>query len=84
MKPQGAIYVIVDFSSCLKRENDIYLENDGPFCERLLERKNVAMVPGTAFLSPGFVRISYSCSKEDICEGVKRFIEYLEEIHAVN
>ena len=84
VKPQGAFYVFVDISSCLKRENGIYLENDVAFCEGLLERKNVAMVPGTAFLSPGFVRISYSCSKEDICEGVKRFIEYLEEIHAVN
>ncbi len=82
-KPQGAFYVFVDISSYLKRETGVYLENDVAFCEGFLERKNVAMVPGTAFLSPGFVRISYSCSKEDICEGVKRFGEYLEEIHAV-
>jgi len=78
--PQGAFYVFIDVSSYLGGKAKIMLENDIVFCEELLERKNVSMVPGTAFLSPGAVRISYSCPEKDIREGVRRFREFLEEI----
>jgi aspartate aminotransferase len=80
--PQGAFYVFVDISSFLGGKAKIFLGNDIEFCEELLERKNVSMVPGTAFLSPGFVRISYSCPESDIREGVRRFGEFLDEIRA--
>jgi aspartate aminotransferase len=78
--PQGAFYVFIDVSSFLGGKAKIMLENDVVFCEELLEQKNVSMVPGTAFLSPGAVRISYSCPEKDIREGVRRFREFLEEI----
>lgn len=81
-EPQGAFYVFIDISSFLGGKAKIMLENDIVFCEELLERKNVSMVPGTAFLSPGYVRISYSCPEKDIREGVRRFGEFLEEIRA--
>lgn len=81
-QPQGAFYVFIEISSFLGGKAKIILENDIAFCEELLERKNVSMVPGTAFLSPGFVRISYSCPEKDIREGVRRFGEFLEEIRA--
>ncbi len=80
--PQGAFYVFVDISAYLGGNSKFLFENDIAFCEELLERKKVSMVPGTAFLSPGFVRISFSCSEGNIREGVRRFGEFLEEIRA--
>lgn len=76
--PQGAFYVFIDVSHFLSREKGI--ADDIQFCEELLERKNVSMVPGTAFLAPGFIRISFSCSEEKIREGVQRFAEFLGEM----
>ncbi|HHV52814.1 MAG TPA: pyridoxal phosphate-dependent aminotransferase [Synergistaceae bacterium] len=78
--PQGAFYVFINISSFLGENARPRFKDDVSFCEEFLEKKNVSLVPGTAFLSPGFVRISYSCSEEEICEGVRRFGEFLEEI----
>lgn len=76
--PQGAFYVFIDVSDFFSPEKGI--ADDIQFCEELLERKNVSMVPGSAFLAPGFIRISFSCSEEKIREGVQRFAEFLREI----
>ena len=48
------------------------------FCERLLNEKYVAAVPGTAFFAPGFLRLSYACSMENIKEGMARMKKFLE------
>ena len=47
------------------------------FCEKLLNEKFVAAVPGTAFFAPGFLRLSYACSMEQIKEGMARMKEFL-------
>ncbi|GAB1399866.1 pyridoxal phosphate-dependent aminotransferase [Aminivibrio sp.] len=78
--PQGAFYVFVNISGYLGGNTKYLFEDDIAFCEELLQQKKVSMVPGTAFLSPGFVRISFSCSERNIREGVRRFREFLEEI----
>ena len=51
------------------------------FCEKLLNEKHVAVVPGTAFgeSGEGFVRISYAYSIEHLREAMKRIKEFLEE-----
>ncbi len=75
VKPEGAFYVFVDLSK--------YIRDSMDFALKLLERKHVAIAPGTAF-GPGFegfVRISYVLkSKNRLVEGLKRFISYLEEV----
>ncbi len=48
--PEGAFYIFRR-----KREPD---PDDIKFCEKLLEEKFVAAVPGAAFFAPGFVRFS--------------------------
>ena len=58
------------------------LENDGDFCEALLEREYVAAVPGTAFLAPGHIRLSYANSEAEIREGMTRFKRFLASIEA--
>ena len=44
----------------------------GAFAERVLERENVAVVPGSAFLTPDWIRMSYATSEAIAVEGVTR------------
>ena len=40
--------------------------------ELILEKAEVAVVPGEAFGSPGYVRMSYALGDDDLVEGVTR------------
>ena len=71
--PEGAFYIFIDV-----RETPI--PDDIKFCERLLEEKFVAAVPGAAFFAPGFVRFSYACSMDNIREGMQRLKEFLSSL----
>ena len=71
--PEGAFYIFIDV-----RESPI--PDDMKFCEKLLEEKFVAAVPGAAFYAPGFVRFSYACSMDNICEGMQRLKEFLKAL----
>ncbi|MDR1885588.1 MAG: pyridoxal phosphate-dependent aminotransferase [Synergistaceae bacterium] len=70
---EGAFYIFLDIRDCP-------VPDDVKFCERLLEESLVAAVPGSAFLCPGFVRFSYSCSMNDIREGMERLKNFLESL----
>lgn len=54
------------------------------FCERLLESKRVAVIPGDAFgdAGEGYIRVSYCYSYEHIEEALRRIGEFLEELRA--
>jgi len=71
--PEGAFYIFIDV-----RESPI--PDDIKFCEKLLEEKFVAAVPGAAFFAPGFVSFSYACSMENIREGMQRLKEFLSSL----
>jgi aspartate aminotransferase len=40
----------------------------------LLDQHEVAVVPGTAFKSPEWVRVSYAAPADQVVEGVRRLI----------
>lgn len=73
-EPKGAFYAF----PCIKSTG---LSSE-EFCERLLESKHVAVVPGTAFgeSGEGFIRTSYCYSTAHIKEALKRIGEFLEEL----
>ena len=73
-EPKGAFYAF----PCIKSTG---LTSD-EFCERLLQEKHVAVVPGTAFGKggEGFVRASYCYSPEHIAEALRRIDEFVKEI----
>ena len=48
------------------------LEDDVEFTEFLLNEADVAVVPGTAFGAPGYIRLSFACAMEDLEESVQR------------
>ena len=46
--------------------------NDIGLCEFLLEKANVAVVPGSAFGAKGYFRLSFATSMENLVEAISR------------
>lgn len=63
-KPAGAFYVMTDTTSIDPDEERAAI--------RLLDEARVAVVPGTDFLAPGKVRLSYATSLDDVKEALRR------------
>lgn len=71
--PEGAFYAFANVKGLLgKRGGGNTLQTDLDVAGYLLEEARCAVVPGTAFGAPGFVRISYAASNEMIREGLSR------------
>ncbi len=79
--PQGAFYVFPDVSAALAaaRRRGIAHDDTG-LCDWLLERHHVATVPGSAFGTPGAIRLSFAASTEELKKGLERFAGGLEEL----
>ena len=80
-RPQGAFYAFPDVSAVFggAHQGD-KINSDTEFAQQLLQKKGVAVVPGSAFGEPNAIRISYACAKEDLLEGLSRFKSFIEEI----
>ena len=65
----GAFYLLPDVREALKRMG---FNDDIAFCEALLEETGVALVPGSAFGAPGYVRISFAASLGTMREAIAR------------
>jgi aspartate/methionine/tyrosine aminotransferase len=82
-KPEGAFYVFPNVSAYFDREADGMRVRDAySLAYYLLERANVAIVPGDAFGMPGYIRISYATSMENIEKGMERIVEALARLRA--
>jgi aspartate aminotransferase len=66
--PQGAFYVFPNISAHLNAR----MPGDTAAAKQLLDREQVAVVPGEAFGAPGYLRISYATSMDRIEEGLRR------------
>jgi aspartate aminotransferase len=67
--PGGAFYVFLD----LRELSD----NSAQWCEDLLAETGVVLVPGEAFIAPGFARLTFSGDNQNLQKAVaeiKRFI----------
>jgi len=73
-EPKGAFYAFPDISAYVgkKTPEGLILDDDIQLCDWLVEVHKVAVVPGSGFGAPGFVRLSYATSMKNIQEGVKR------------
>lgn len=73
-EPEGAFYIFPNITK--------YYEDDEEFCERLLNSKKVAVVPGSAFgeSGRGHIRISYSYSMKHLQTALERMQEFLLEL----
>jgi aspartate aminotransferase len=71
--PEGAFYAFPSVHGLLgKKAGGHVLEDDLAVSAFLLEQARCAVVPGTAFGAPGYVRLSYATSQAQIREGLSR------------
>ena len=62
--PDGAFYMMLPVD-----------EDDQAWCEAVIEEAHVATVPGSAFGTPGYARISYAAAEDRLREAVARLAE---------
>ncbi|MBD5233428.1 MAG: pyridoxal phosphate-dependent aminotransferase [Bacteroidales bacterium] len=72
-EPQGAFYLFPEVSSYFGKSADGYTITDaGSLAMYLLEVAHVATVDGAAFCAPGYIRLSYATSDENLVEAFSR------------
>ncbi|NLW16654.1 MAG: pyridoxal phosphate-dependent aminotransferase, partial [Firmicutes bacterium] len=72
-KPQGAFYVMANVKELMGQTiGGEKIQDDLQLASVLLNKAHVAVVPGTAFGAPGYMRLSYATSMEKIKEGLDR------------
>lgn len=77
--PEGSFYIMVNFSELKgKTIHGIKINDSIDFTNLLLEKANVAVVPGVAFGDDNYVRFSYAMSMDNIEEGLRRIKNVIE------
>ena len=78
LTPEGAFYVFPSVANLLGRtsKSGVKLTTDEDFVMALLEETGVALVHGTAFGSPGAMRLSYAASNRELTDAVSRIQEF--------
>ena len=78
--PEGAFYVYPSVKGLLGRSlHGATIESSTHLAGLILDEAEVAVVPGEAFGTPGYLRLSYATSDADITEGVGRMAALLAE-----
>ena len=81
LKPSGAFYVMMNLEQILGKQIDGQVIGSGDdFAKLLLEKSLVAVVPGSGFGAPNFVRLSYAISTENIETGMDRLEGFLKQL----
>jgi aspartate aminotransferase len=76
-KPAGAFYMFIDISDLLSGVASGGFRTSLDFADALLSEARVAVTPGEAFDAPGFIRISYATSMENLREGSARLLNFV-------
>lgn len=69
LEPEGAFYVMANVSKVIARKG---FENDRVFCEKLLQQERTVIIPGASMGMPGWVRLSFATSVEEIKKAIER------------
>jgi aspartate aminotransferase len=76
--PHGAFYVMMNISGLIGKEYyGTVINTSDDFAQLFLEIAGVAVVPGTGFAAPEYVRWSYATSMENVREGLCRLEKFL-------
>lgn len=74
----GTFYSFPNVQGVIDKSSKV--NNDVELADYLLNEAEVALVPGSAFGAPGYLRISYATSMEKIQEAMKRIGEALKRL----
>ncbi|WP_067174768.1 pyridoxal phosphate-dependent aminotransferase [Microtetraspora niveoalba] len=81
-EPLGAFYAYPSIKALLGKEiRGRRPASSSELAELILEEAEVALVPGEAFGTPGYFRLSYALGDDDLVEGVSRLAKLLAEAH---
>lgn len=69
--PGGAFYFFIDIRAIT--------DNSAEWCEQLLMGPGVALVPGEAFLSPGFVRLTFSADQVTLAKALAQIHKFVND-----
>jgi aspartate aminotransferase len=76
--PQGAFYAYPSVRELIgKSFGGVRPSSSAELATLVLDRAEVAVVPGEAFGTPGFFRLSYALGDDDLVTGVRRMGEFL-------
>ena len=76
--PTGAFYAYPDVTALLGREfAGVTPTTSAELAELILEKAEVAVVPGEAFGPSGYLRLSYALGDDDLAEGLSRLQNFL-------
>ena len=75
-KPEGAFYLFPDVSAAIQLAG---VQSSGELVDRLLQEAHVAVVDGAAFGMPGYLRMSYATSLEDLSTAVERITAFMNQ-----
>ncbi|MFI7640947.1 pyridoxal phosphate-dependent aminotransferase [Nonomuraea sp. NPDC049400] len=79
-EPKGAFYAYPSVKELVGKElRGRRPQSSGELAELILEEAEVAVVPGEAFGTPGYFRLSYALGDDDLVEGVSRMGKLLSE-----
>lgn len=76
--PQGAFYAFPDIRKLLSKQVPDALT----FAARLLDEKGVAVVAGEGFGCPGFIRISFARSQDELRRGLAAIASFVQSLEA--
>ncbi len=77
VKPAGAFYLFPDASDLLSPDG---IRTSAELAQAMLDEARVAITPGEAFDAPGFFRLSYATSMEELRRGSERILAFLKTI----
>lgn len=78
--PKGAFYVFPSVKGVIGREiAGKKIESSADLADVILNEAEVAVVPGEAFGSSGYLRLSYALSDDDLVEGLNRIKKLINE-----
>ncbi|MCX7988477.1 MAG: pyridoxal phosphate-dependent aminotransferase [Thermodesulfovibrio sp.] len=78
--PKGAFYAFPNVNKILSKLSSYKINSSMDLSIYLLEKAQVALVPGSAFGAEGYIRISYATSIDNLKKGIERIKKALEEI----
>jgi aspartate/methionine/tyrosine aminotransferase len=80
-EPQGAFYVYPSVKGLLGRSiAGRTAESSVELAGIILDEAEVAVVPGEAFGTPGYLRLSYALGDDDLVEGITRLQRLLSSV----
>ena len=77
VKGDGTFYTFARIQNLIEKAG---VANDVELCEKLLTEANVALVPGSAFGTEGYCRLSFATSLDTLKEAVARINQFVKAL----